>query len=183
MRIAVTHSPAWEIMMQAWPATVGSILMRAAVTFVLQNTELIHRGLKSDGSKQKENSRRWREYKQRKHGHQIPLRFDDVLSNPANWLINNRKAGEFIGPYSRRAARTPALSKPSVWRTARPEIASVTLPRSRQVIALDLRAMGYDIPFWVSPEIEAIIKYDAYLEIQSTADLLEYGFRARFRAW
>lgn len=156
--------------------------MGAAVSFIMHNTELIHRGLKSDGSKQTANSQRWADYKRRTKGHAVPLRHEDDLSDPTKWLINGKPAASEISKFSAKGRRSAGFAKSWAWRL-QPQHASVMLPRNRQVIAVDLLELGYLVPFKVTPEIEAMINEVAVLELRTIDDLAEgYSFKATFKA-
>jgi hypothetical protein len=179
MRFEVVQAPDWAGIAREFSQTVGGLLVRAAVEMIMDNTDRIKTGKTLSGGPQKKNSRRWRKHKLRVKGHEIPLVFEGDMSDPSQWLINNQPASNYVGAFARREARWPGRARSHALRVF-PQFVSVRFPPSRVEVAISVAQLGYDVPFGVTPAVEAIIREVGEVEMRTTVELATFGFRAIF---
>jgi hypothetical protein len=96
---------------------------------IVDNTSRIDQRMVYDDGPQRENSEGWKEYKRKTKGHDIPLKFDEVLCNPNGYTINGAFAFSEVPP-------------PVETLSVNVRITDLGTPPRSQVVQ-ELRAMGY----------------------------------------
>lgn len=156
MKVSVEIAPDWIFKAKRFSDAVGGLLLRAAIEFIQHNTSMIQQGLTALGTPQKPNSNQRRAKKLKERGHDIPLRWDDVLSDPSEWLINGVPAQQFAGSFGARLGRLGAAR--TVSRVSSPvQFIVVQVPVGRDAVVGELELLGYAVPFSMTPQVEATI--------------------------
>ena len=92
MSITITTKPDFRRMYGIIREELADGLVKCGRMVILDNTTRIDLGITPDGGPQKENSPWWQAIKSRKRGHTTPLRYNDVLSDPHGYTINDHPA-------------------------------------------------------------------------------------------